>query len=81
MGEDELVEVDRGVVAVPGDIVGPCREREQRRAGSEVRGRASRRPGLAARLPRGKSGAGRPEGEDSVGIHRVTFARLSPSDV
>ena len=51
VGDDEGAGVDCAVVRLPGDPLDPRRQRQQRRVGGEVRGRAGRRLG-EPRAPR-----------------------------
>ena len=69
VGDDEVTGVDRPAVGLPGDALGPRRQRQQRRVGGEVRGGAGRRFGKTACAPDGQPGAGQPEGENLIGVH------------
>ena len=69
VGDDEVAGVDRVVVGLPGEALGPRRQRQQRRVAGEVRGGAGRRLGEPARVADGQPGAGQPEGENLIGVH------------
>jgi hypothetical protein len=60
----ELAGVDRIVVRLSGDALGPRCEREQRGVAAEVGGGAGRRFGETRRAPNGEPGAGQSKGEN-----------------
>ncbi len=67
VGDDEVAGVDRAMVGLSGEALGPRCQRQQRRVPGEVRGRAGRRFGERARARDGQPGAGEPEGENLIG--------------
>jgi hypothetical protein len=67
VGDDQVAGIDRPMVSVSGEALGPRRQRQQRRVAGEVGGRARRRLGEPARAPGRQPGAGQTEGEDLVG--------------
>ena len=69
VSHDEVAGVDRAIVGLAGDALGPRCQRQQRRVAGEVRRGAGRRFGESARAPDGQPGAGQPEGENLIGVH------------
>jgi hypothetical protein len=72
VGDDDIPSVDRVVVGLSGEALGPRCERQQRRVAGEVR-----RFGETARAPDGQPGAGQPEGENLIGVHVEAVAEGS----
>jgi hypothetical protein len=81
VGDDEVAGVDRAMVGLSGEALGPRCQRQQRRVAGEVRGGTGGRFGETARAPSGQPEACQPEGENLIGVQLKDVCDRPPPDL